>query len=95
MTDPLVEVLRSVRLTGGVFLDAKFTAPWCVAAQVTPNDCKPFLPALAQVIAYHVVLEGRMLVALAGEAPIELRSGEIILLPRNDVHTCPRSVLRV
>jgi hypothetical protein len=30
MTDPLSEVLRSVRLTGGIFLDAQFTAPWCV-----------------------------------------------------------------
>ncbi len=87
MTDPLSDVLRSVRLTGGVFLDAKFTAPWCVAAQVTPQQCKPFLPALVQVIAYHVVLEGSMIVALDGEPPIELRAGEIILLPRNDIHT--------
>jgi AraC-like DNA-binding protein len=58
-----------------------------VAAQVTPQQCKPFLPALVQVIAYHVVLEGSMIVALDGEPPIELRAGEIILLPRNDIHT--------
>lgn len=87
MTDPLSDVLRSVRLAGGVFLDAKFTAPWCVAAQVTTEDCKPFLAGLVQVIAYHVVLEGSMLVSLDGEPPIELRAGEIILLPRNDIHT--------
>ncbi len=87
MTDALSDVLRSVRLTGGVFLDAKFTAPWCVAAQVTPQQCRPFLPELVQVIAYHVVLEGSMLIALDGEPPIELRAGEIILLPRNDIHT--------
>jgi AraC-like DNA-binding protein len=87
MADPLSDVLRSVRLAGGVFLDARFTAPWCVAAQVTTEDCKPFLAGLVQVIAYHVVLEGSMLVSLDGEPPIELRAGEIILLPRNDIHT--------
>jgi len=87
MTDPLSDVLQSVRLTGGVFLDAKFTAPWCVAAQITPQVCTPFLAGLVQVIGYHVVLQGSMLVALDGEPPIKLRAGEIILLPRNDVHT--------
>jgi hypothetical protein len=35
MTDPLSEVLRAVRLTGGVFLDAQFTAPWCVLSKNT------------------------------------------------------------
>ena len=87
MTDPLSDVLRSVRLQGGLFLDAKFTAPWCVAAQITPQICTPFVPGLMQVIGYHVVLEGKMIVAVDGEPPIELRAGEIVLLPRNDVHT--------
>jgi AraC-like DNA-binding protein len=87
MTDPLSDVLRSVRLQGGLFLDARFTAPWCVTAQITPQSCAPFLPGLMQVIGYHVVLEGSMLFAVDGEPPIELRAGEIVLLPRNDVHT--------
>jgi hypothetical protein len=33
ITDALSDLLRVVRLSGGVFLDAEFTAPWCVAAQ--------------------------------------------------------------
>ena len=87
MADPLSDVLRSVRLQGGVFLDARFTAPWCVAAHITPQVCTPFLPGLVQVIGYHVVLEGSMLVGLDGEPPVKLRAGEIILFPRNDLHT--------
>ena len=87
MTDPLSDVLRSVRLAGGVFLEANFTAPWCVEAQVTPEVCQPFLADLVQVIAFHVVLDGSMLVALDGERPTELRAGEIVLFPRNDIHT--------
>lgn len=87
MSDPLSDVLRSVRLTGGVFLDAKLTAPWSIASQVTRELCEPFLAKPEQMIAYHVVLEGRMLVAVDGDPPLELRAGEIVLLPRNDVHT--------
>ena len=40
-----------------------------------------------QVIGYHVVIEGSMLVALDGEQSMELRAGEIVLFPGNDNHT--------
>jgi AraC-like DNA-binding protein len=84
--DPLSEVLRSVRLTGGIFLDARFSAPWSVLSQVTPEDCAPRLPAPRQLIAYHLTLEGGFLVSVEGEKPVEVKAGEIVLLPRNDVH---------
>ena len=29
--DALSDVLRAAQLSGGVFLQAEFTAPWCVA----------------------------------------------------------------
>ena len=87
MMDPLAEVLRSVRLTGGVFLAAQFTAPWSVSVKITPDDCAPFIGKPAQVIGYHVVIEGRLLLALEGAPTIEVRAGEIVLLPRNDAHT--------
>lgn len=85
--DSLSDVLRAVRLTGGVFLDARFTAPWSVTATLTAEDCKPFLAEPAQLILYHVVIAGRLLVIVEGDRPIEVRAGEIVLLPRNDLHT--------
>ena len=54
--DPLSDVLRAVRLTGGVFIDARFTAPWCVTANMTAEDCKPFLATPAQLIGSHFVI---------------------------------------
>src|SRR3981189_2104139 len=72
MIDPLSEVLRSVRLTGGIFLDAHFTAPWCVHTNI---------------LADHVVTGGKFLLSMDGEPTVEVRAGEIVLLPRNDVHT--------
>jgi hypothetical protein len=84
--DALFEVLQAVRLTGGMFLDARFTAPWCVSARIRPSDCRPFLAEPIQMIGYHYVVEGRMMVAIDGETPVELHAGEAVLLPRNDPH---------
>lgn len=86
MVDPLGAVLRSVRLTGGIFLDGQFTAPWCVYTKVGGAECKPFLAAPTQIIAYHFVVDGTLLVRVEHEAAIEAHGGEIVLLPRNDAH---------
>ncbi len=86
MSDPLSEVLRSVRLTGGVFLDARFTAPWCVLTKLTADDCSFALTAANQLIAYHFVIDGRFILTIEGEPPIEVNAGEVVLLPRNDAH---------
>lgn len=84
--DALSEVLRVIRLTGGVFLDASFTAPWCIAARVGPEDCRHTMPEPASIVAFHYVLDGRMLAQVAGGAWIEVAAGTIVLLPRNDAH---------
>ena len=86
MIDPLSEVLRSVRLTGGIFLDAHFTAPWCVHTRILAEDCGSFAVKPSLLIAYHVVIAGKVLLSTAGDPPIEVQAGEIVLLPRNDVH---------
>ena len=84
--DPFSEVLRSVRLTGGIFLDSHFTAPWSVLTNVTAEDCR-LAGNTAQMIAYHFIVAGRLFITVDGEAPVEVRAGEVALLPRNDTHT--------
>lgn len=85
MDDPLSDVLRSFRLSGGIFLDSHFTAPWCVVTRLTAEDCEPYLQASSLLIAYHFVIGGRLLLSVEGES-IEVGAGEVVLLPRNDVH---------
>lgn len=85
--DPLADVVRSLRLIGGVFLDGHFTAPWAIASKVSKEDCQPFLPIPKQVIAYHVVTKGEMLVTLNGEPPHVAKSGDVVFLPSNSWHT--------
>jgi AraC-like DNA-binding protein len=86
MEDPLREVLRSVRLTGGIFLDTQMTAPWCVYTKVVGEDCEPFLTAPTQIIAYHFIIDGTLIVSVEGAPAIQAQGGEIVLLPRNDAH---------
>jgi AraC-like DNA-binding protein len=84
--DALSDLIRVIRLTGGVFLDAEFSAPWCVYSQVEPGECRPHLLEARHIISFHYVIEGTLLVSVEGEAPLRLRAGDIVLLPRNEVH---------
>lgn len=87
MADPFSDVLRAVRLSGAVFLDARFTAPWSVGAGITPDLCAAVNWSPAQIIAYHHVIAGEMLCAVDGRAPVAVSAGQTVLLPRNDPHT--------
>jgi AraC-like DNA-binding protein len=84
--DALSDVLRVIRLSGGVFLEAEFTAPWCISGKVSPEDCKPFLAAPRHVIAFHFVTAGRMQLRVGDGDAIEACAGEVVLLPHNEVH---------
>jgi Cupin len=84
--DALSDVLRVTQLSGGVFLEAEFTAPWCNSGKVPPEDCKPFLAAPRHVIAFHFVTTGCMQLRVGDGAAIEARAGEVVLLPHNEIH---------
>lgn len=84
--DASSDVLQTVRMTGGVFLDGRFTAPWCVMSQVELSECRPHLDRALQIIAYHHVIAGCMRVELEDGETLEVKAGETVLLPRNDPH---------
>jgi AraC-like DNA-binding protein len=86
--DALSDVLRVAHLTGGVFLHAEFFAPWCIAARIGPEHCAPALGRASHLIVYHYVVEGELRVRVDGEdgADVVIGAGEIVLLPRNDLH---------
>jgi AraC-like DNA-binding protein len=84
--DALSDLLRVVRLSGGVFLDAEFSAPWSITAKVGPEDCRFALAEPRRIIAFHYVISGRLVVEIDGQRPAEARGNTILLLPRNDAH---------
>lgn len=84
--DVLSDVFAAVRFSGGVFLDAEFTAPWCVVSQVGPEEFQALGRMPAHLIAYHYVVDGRLFVRVGDGPALPVQAGEIVLLPRNDGH---------
>src|SRR5262245_15274279 len=79
--DALSDVLNLVGLTGGVFMDADFTAPWSVAGKVSPELCKPFMAPPDHILAFHYVVEGPLFVTFEDGFTAQAQAGEIIMLP--------------
>jgi len=84
--DALADVLRAARLSGGVFFRAEFSAPWCLAARMTPELCAPFVGSAQHLVPYHYIVSGELLVAVQGQPAQTLRGGDVVLFPRNDLH---------
>src|SRR5262245_1228903 len=85
--DAFSDVLRVIRLAGGVFLEADFSAPWCIDGKISADHCKPFLVAPRHVIASHFVVDGHMRLRVDRGETLEVRAGELVLLPHNDAHS--------
>jgi AraC-like DNA-binding protein len=86
--DALSDVLRVSHLTGGVFLRAEFFAPWCVATRVLPEHCAPALGPASHLISYHYVVDGDLHIRVEGDGGegVVIGAGEVVVLPRNDLH---------
>lgn len=84
--DALSDVLRTMRLKGGVYLHGEYFEPWCLAVQADPRSCAPYLGETTHIIPYHYVLEGRACLKLVGGQQFELGPGESVMFPRNDPH---------
>lgn len=85
--DALSDVLRLVGLTGGVFIDAEFTAPWSVSGKVAPEFCRPYVASPPEyVIGFHYVVEGAFVLTLGNDSSRRIGAGELVMLPRNDLH---------
>jgi AraC-like DNA-binding protein len=84
--DPLEDVLRLTGLTGGVFLDAEFSAPWSVVGKVSAELCAPFMAPPERLAAFHYVIEGVLVITLPDGETCRLGPGEAVLLPHNEMH---------
>ena len=85
--DILSGVLKSVRLEGAVFLDAEFTAPWCMRGKYGMTSVKQQLAGAEHVVLFHFLTQGACRVRLAdGGDAIEVTAGDLILFPQDDRH---------
>ena len=85
--DALSDVLSAVRLDGAVYVNAEFTAPWCVATQYGLHSAAPKLPDTDHVVFFHLLTEGSCLARLAGGTEeIRVEAGDLLLLAHDDLH---------
>lgn len=85
MTDPLSEVLRSVKLTGAVFLTMTVRAPWCVLTENAP--LRRMMPWVEHLIHFHYVQEGQCTASVADSTEhMVVRAGEFLIFAQGDAH---------
>ena len=66
--DALSETLRVVRLVGAVFINARFTAPWCYHSPHADVAAPVLEPGAERVVIWHMLTEGECFVELARPA---------------------------
>jgi AraC-like DNA-binding protein len=83
--DVLAEMLRAVRLTGSVFLNASFSAPFGV---LSPKryDARTPMAHLRHVSVFHLIAAGCCTVEIATGERHTVSAGDILLLPFADAH---------
>jgi AraC-like DNA-binding protein len=94
--DALSETLRVVRLVGAIFINARFTAPWCYLSQRADAVAPLLEPGAERVIIFHLITEGECIVQMGeggerGEGeddakPETLIAGDVVIFPQGDAH---------
>ena len=83
--DVLSELLTAVRLTGSVFLNGSFSAPFGVISPSRWNG-QDEMSRLRHISVFHLVAEGECLLETADHAVREVRKGDLLLMPFTAAH---------
>jgi AraC-like DNA-binding protein len=86
MMDALSETLRVVRLTGAIFINGRFTAPWCYQSPSAATAAPLLEPGAENVVIFHLITEGECHVELGEGPPMHLIAGDAVLFPQGDAH---------
>jgi AraC-like DNA-binding protein len=84
--DTLSDLLRAVRLRGAIFFYVDGTHPWVAETPESREIIPAILPGVDHLMEFHVVARGSCWAGIAGEAPIRLDQGDIVLFPQGDHH---------
>jgi AraC family transcriptional regulator, alkane utilization regulator len=84
--DLLAEMLRAVRLSGSVFLDACFSAPFGVISPKQYDASTP-LAHLRHVSVFHLIADGACTIEIATGERRTVSRGDVLLMPFADTHT--------
>ncbi len=84
--DALSETLRVVRLVGAIFINARFTAPWCYQSPSADSAAPVLEPGAERVVIFHLITEGECYVELDDAPPMRLTAGDAVIFPQGHAH---------
>jgi len=84
--DVLAQTLRAIRLTGSVFLNARFSAPFAVISPKEYDERTP-MAHLRHISIFHLIADGKCTIELATGERRAVSAGDILLVPFADKHT--------
>ena len=84
--DTLSDVLNAVRLKGAVYFTIEASPPWVAEAPAAQEIASAVMPGVQHLIEYHVVTKGTCWGGIAGEEPVRLSEGDVIVFPQGDAH---------
>jgi AraC-like DNA-binding protein len=84
--DALSETLRVVQLVGAIFINAKFTAPWCYQSPSADTAAPLLEPGAERVVIFHMITEGECFVEMGKEPPVRLIAGDAVIFPEGNAH---------
>ncbi len=73
--DILDDIFNTLNLKGALYFRTDFSPPWGVT-----------VPEFANAARFHLVIQGKCHVQIAGGAALELNAGDLILIPRGVSH---------
>ena len=84
--DALSETLRVVRLVGAIFINARFTAPWCYQSPRADTVAPMLEPGAERIVIFHLITEGECHVEIEGQAALRLTAGDVVVFPQGHAH---------
>ncbi len=84
--DALSETLRVVRLVSAIFINGRFTAPWCYQSPRADSVAPKLEPGAEHMVIFHLITEGECYVELDNAPPMKLSAGDAVLFPQGDAH---------
>jgi AraC-like DNA-binding protein len=85
--DALSDVLKSVHLEGAVYLNAEFTAPWCISARFGLATVRARLAGADHLVFFHYLTEGACKIRLDdGSDTLDASAGDLVLFLNEDRH---------
>ncbi|UWU17322.1 AraC family transcriptional regulator (plasmid) [Rhizobium sullae] len=86
-TDPLSDVLGTVKLTGALFFLVEASFPWGLEVPHAAAFSSIILPRAQHIVSYHIILKGSGWAGIPHATSTWFEAGDILVLPHGDPYS--------